>query len=582
MTIKKRNETDRLWLSKTLALPVALAGQTTALVGIRGSGKTNTGGVIAEELLDRHQPIVVLDPTNAWWGIRSGYPVFIFGGPHGDLPLAETDGKVLAEFVVTEQVSIVLSMRHLRKSAQRRFVTDFCEELFHLKGKDEHRTPLTVFIDEAPLFVPQRVMGDVARTVGAVEDLIARGRLSGFGVVLISQRPATLNKDVLTQADTIITHRLTSPQDRKALKEWIEENATLAQQREVLQSLAELPTGDAWVWAPLLGVIKRAHIRKRRTFDSSASPVAGTSATPKRFVEIDLEKLRGRLAETATQAKANDPKALKQRVHALERELLARQAPTAAPTVEVSVLTAADRELLAKASTSVEGATAAIVASIDQAADHMADALGQVRRVVGDMSRAVADVQAVSASIRERPNAHGHVVRARLVAPSTRPPRREPVGETSFGKCERAILAVLSQHPDGCTLGKLTLLSGYRASGGFRNALSTLRTAGLLDGANTATMRVTQAGLDTLGDVDPLPAGDALLDYWQQHRSFGSMERAILGALRDGSARTIDELAAAGGYQVSGGFRNALSKLRTAGVLVGKNTEPMRLSEVLA
>ncbi len=39
--------------------------------------------------------------------------MFIFGETHGDLPLQETDGKVLAEFVVTEQVPVILSLRHL-------------------------------------------------------------------------------------------------------------------------------------------------------------------------------------------------------------------------------------------------------------------------------------------------------------------------------------------------------------------------------------------------------------------------------------------------------------------------------------
>ena len=52
----------RLRLADDLHLPSEIAGQTVALVGIRGSGKTNTAGVMAEELLDRHQPIVVLDP----------------------------------------------------------------------------------------------------------------------------------------------------------------------------------------------------------------------------------------------------------------------------------------------------------------------------------------------------------------------------------------------------------------------------------------------------------------------------------------------------------------------------------------
>ena len=46
----------KLKLGEGLQIPIEVAGQAVALVGIRGSGKTNTAGVIAEELLDRGQP----------------------------------------------------------------------------------------------------------------------------------------------------------------------------------------------------------------------------------------------------------------------------------------------------------------------------------------------------------------------------------------------------------------------------------------------------------------------------------------------------------------------------------------------
>ena len=50
--------------------------------------------------------------------------------------------------------------------------------------------------------------------------------------------------------------------------------------------------------------------------------------------------------------------------------------------------------------------------------------------------------------------------------------------DTTLGKCERAILQVLHNFPDGCEIGKIALLSNYRVSGGFRNSLSALRTIG--------------------------------------------------------------------------------------------------------
>ena len=37
-----------------------------------------------------------------------------------------------------------------------------------------------------------------------MEDLVRRGRARGLGITLITQRPAVLNKDVLTQVDGIL------------------------------------------------------------------------------------------------------------------------------------------------------------------------------------------------------------------------------------------------------------------------------------------------------------------------------------------------------------------------------------------
>ncbi len=48
--------------------------------------------------------------------------------------------------------------------------------------------------------------------------------------------------------------------------------------------------------------------------------------------------------------------------------------------------------------------------------------------------------------------------------------------------------------------------------------------------------------------------------------------------MAQGQERSVENLtcAKATGYAVSGGFKNALSSLRTAGVIIGKNTELMR------
>lgn len=47
---------------KKFTLPAELGTQTSALVGIRGSGKTVTATVVVEELLKQQHQVVIIDP----------------------------------------------------------------------------------------------------------------------------------------------------------------------------------------------------------------------------------------------------------------------------------------------------------------------------------------------------------------------------------------------------------------------------------------------------------------------------------------------------------------------------------------
>lgn len=318
-----------LQLAAGTNLPLATVTGTLAILGIRGSGKTNTAVVLAEELLDQGQQVVVIDPTDVWWGLKSskdgnaaGYPVVILGGKHGDIPMNAEDGATVADFIVEERASVILSMRHFESRADaRRFVTDVCNRMYHRKGETEYETPLHLIIDEASMFVPQKVTGELAHVVGAIQRLVRQGRASGFGVSLIDQRAATVNKDVLTQSEILVCHRTTSPQDRDALQAWIEAHDTAGHGKQFLQSLASLPRGTAWLWSPSwLDIFEKVAVRERKTFDSSRTPAPGEIiAKPKKLAEIDLTRLKGKLAESLERAKADDPTVLRARIKELEK-----------------------------------------------------------------------------------------------------------------------------------------------------------------------------------------------------------------------------------------------------------------------
>jgi hypothetical protein len=131
----------KLRIADDFTLPAEAVTQTFAILGIRGSGKTNTGVVLAEELLTAGQQVVIIDPVDVWWGLKSsrdgkagGFPIPVIGGDHSDVPIDAAAGAVLADFVVDARASVILSLRHLSMGDQRRFAADFAKRLYDRKG----------------------------------------------------------------------------------------------------------------------------------------------------------------------------------------------------------------------------------------------------------------------------------------------------------------------------------------------------------------------------------------------------------------------------------------------------------------
>lgn len=147
-------------------------------------------------------------------------------------------------------------------------------------------------------------------------------------------------------------------------------------------------------------------------------------------------------------------------------------------------------------------------------------------------------------------------------------------------KAQRAVLAALAQHGTRTTV-QLALLTGYsHKSGGYSNALSSLRTAGLIEGRGDLT--ATPAGLDALGTFDPLPAGPALREWWKEHH-LGRAEKAILDVIASRAPDAVDilKIAELTGYSsTSGGFRNTLSRLRSLELASGRGA--LQLNPTLA
>lgn len=573
-------------------MPIDSVTRRLAYLGRTGSGKTHSASVVTEQMVKAGLKVVVLDPLGAWWGLRSnrkgtgdGLPVTILGGSHGDIPILEDGGKAVADAVLAHPGSFVIDLSDFEsKAAQDRFASAFADRLYRAKSND--RTPLHLVIDEADEFAPQDKQKSQTTMLGRFEALVRRGRIRGIGVSLITQRPAVLNKNVLTQVEGMVLHQITGPQDRKAIDDWVRGNADRDARDEVLNGLAKLKPGEAFVWAPWLDLLERCKVEDRTTFDSSATPEHGTEALEPKLMDVEaLAALRETMAEQIEKAMAEDPKILRKKLEEAQAEL--RTAQAAPERVEVQVPVQVEVEV------PIEVVDPELIVMLAGAKDVLVDWVETMDREMERMMGARMKLEDAIAMIEGKPSP-AEVASSRRVSPVS-PPAPVPAPLTAgwaapaptpadaevpasydeLSKGEKSILSVLVQR--SANIGQLAVLCGYRNTGGFRNLTSGLRTKGLIVGQNKEQMRATEAGAAIMeGHYEPMPApGKELFDYWmaEGRTGMGKGERDVLAYIREQHPRAVDiqEAADALGRENTGGFRNLTSKLRTLGLVVGGN-----------
>jgi uncharacterized protein len=524
IAIQEDTTVKTLRISKDLELPLDAVTQTLAFIARKGGGKTYGAQLLAEEMLGAGAQVVAIDPVGNWYSLRlaadgkgRGREIYVFGGEHGDVPLTPEAGARIAQLVVEKRISVVLDVSTFRKAERKRFAAQFAEELFH--RKKAQRSPMHLFLEEAQKLVPQVPEADERQMLGAFEDIVRLGRNYGIGCTMITQRPQSVNKEVLSQTECLVVLQVNGEHERKALEAWVKEaNAD----RQLVGELPGLAVGEAYVWSPSwLRTFKRIRLGKKATFDASATPQVGRAAAAAgKLSPMDVEALRADLVEVVKKAEADDPKALRRQIVELQRELARK--PAAAPPppakverIEIPVLKDGQVKRL-------EG----LVVRLDKLNEAIQSAKQDV--VAGLLRIAGARAAPPAPPLRREGAALGATPARppQRAAPSARPQRSTAAGHgESLPKGERAVLTAAAQHDGGVTREQLTVLTGYKRSS-RDTYLQRLRERELvvMDGERIVA---TAAGIAALGpNFEPLPTGEALLEHWRAQLPAG--ERAVL------------------------------------------------------
>lgn len=549
------------------SLPIDLTTQTIAILARKGKGKSYLASVMAEELLKSGQIPVVIDPTGAWWGLKSsadgknaGFPVVVFGGEHSDLPLDEFSGETIARAIVENRFPAILDLSLLRKGQANRFLCGFLETIYRI-----NRLPLHLFCDEADMYAPQRPFGDEMRTLGAMEDIVRRGRIRGIGCTLITQRPQSLNKNVLTQAEMLVALGMSHPKDITAIKEWVDVHATIDESKKLIASLPSLEVGVAWFWAPAWGdILEMVRVRKRETFNSGETPQPGKAQVkPAVLAQIDIAKLGQQLQEVARSAAAANPEAM-------AKELGKTQDLVNQQHSQIVVLKHENEQLRTRLKMSVD---ISVISAIEEKLQAALDSIKTLppQPMPEDLREPMPPKPEPSQEFWAKP--YGAPLKERVETPEPLKPGPGVHRNTTLTPVARKFLTVLAQRKPKTTVRtQLAILAGYSAkSGHVDNTLGALRTRGFVVG-NNENLHITSDGLKILGNWTPLPRGEALVAHWfnQLEKAQAAMLRVLVDAYP--KALTKEEIAERAGYSPqSGHVDNSLGRLRTMELAVGDN-----------
>ncbi len=211
------------------------------LMDLRGSGvqsaimfkainrlTSKKGGLFT---LDDLIHVIELDRNSSKWHLVNNIENLISTGIFSPRPTRLTE-------LVQPGRATIINLRGLPPINQQITVTHLARQLF--EARKLNRIPaMMLVVEEAHQFCPQQGR---ARSSNILKTIASEGRKFGLGMTVVTQRPALVDKNVLSQCNTQIILKVTNPNDLKALVSSVEglNNVTLDEIQRLPISVAIL------------------------------------------------------------------------------------------------------------------------------------------------------------------------------------------------------------------------------------------------------------------------------------------------------------------------------------------------------
>ncbi len=171
----------------------------------------------------------------------------------------------------------IIDMKGVNPDLQSMIVAKLCTDLFEAR-KLNLVPPMMLVLEEAHNFCPEKGFGrtissDILRTIAS------EGRKFGLGLMVVSQRPARVDKNILSQCNTQIIMKVTNPNDLQAISKGLEGISS-----DVIDDIKRLSPGVAMIVSTYIERPILVDIRTKKSKHGGASvpivkpPISGNQA----------------------------------------------------------------------------------------------------------------------------------------------------------------------------------------------------------------------------------------------------------------------------------------------------------------
>ena len=240
------------------------------IFGKSGSGKSNSASVIIEELLERGFPLLIVDIEGEYYTLKERYEVVHIGSTDkADMPLRETEPEEVVNLCLDRNRPVIIDLSEVMDMDPAEYFVEQVITILFSREK-EARKPFLLVVEEIHEFLPQQGgLDDLGETLIRIAK---RGRKRGLGMAGMSQRPAAVDKEFITQCDWLVWHRLTWKNDTQVVQSILGS--------EKADEVQELATGEAIMMTDWDEMIRTVQFRRKRTYDAADTPTISPEERP--------------------------------------------------------------------------------------------------------------------------------------------------------------------------------------------------------------------------------------------------------------------------------------------------------------